>query len=160
MYIAVFGSFHYHFAKNREWVSQKQAFYTPSSQKPGKGFSKTKLFPLPPAKIPGMVFTQTSFFPPSASNDGLNDYCDLPGQLAMPLSRTPRSVNSRCRRKATPSEGSICRSERRSERSACVPERESVARGHTRRHRGIAGLALGSQFTAALRTGQTSKRTT
>ena len=45
----------------------------------------------------------------------------------------PRAIKWRKTETATPSEGSTCRSERKSERSACVPERESVSRGHTKR---------------------------
>ncbi len=50
-----------------------------------------------------------------------------------PVCAFPRAIKWRKTETATPSEGSTYRSERRSERSVCVPERESVNRGHTKR---------------------------
>ena len=59
---------------------------------------------------------------------------DRPGVLVpWPVCAFPRAIKWRKTETATPSEGSTYRSERRSERSVCVPERESVNRGHTKR---------------------------
>ena len=112
MAFAESGRFHSSLPKTQEWFLIKQSFSTPALQNSGNGFHSNKLPP------------------PSAPNDGLNDYCDLPGQLAMPLRRTPRSVNSRCRRKATPSEGSTYRSEPVERSRMCPREGERSPRAY------------------------------
>ena len=179
MCFEVFASFHSHFPKTREWflqktsyihslspeirewVLQKQAFCTPSCQILRNGFSKIKSFPLPPAKTPGMDFTQTSFLHPPRRMLAL---CALlrPARtcLAMPLRWTPRSVNSRCRRKATPSEGSTYRSEPVERSRMCPREGERSPRAYKEAQGASRDWTASLRLTAALRTGQTSKRTT
>ena len=70
-----------------------------------------------------------------------------------PVCAFPRAIKWRKTETATPSEGSTYRSERRSERSVCVPERESVNRGLTKRRIQAGGAANSSPGEQARRGG-------
>ncbi len=114
----------------------------------------------PSAAIPDLIFIprplsifrppqNLAFWPFASSGNRINLLCGASRFHAAPPRRAcspgdelaglrawmrlPRAIKWRKTETATPSEGSTCRSERRSECSVCVTERESVNRGHTKR---------------------------
>ena len=123
-------SFHSLYPKIKEWLLQNLAVSIPACQKLRNGFYPNNLFPPPPAKIPGMVFTQTNF-------STLRVECRPSMMVGVgwpagrcPLRRTPRAVNDRCHRKATPSEGSTYRSEPVERSRMCPREGERSPRAY------------------------------
>ena len=115
--------FHSLFFEIREWLLQNPAVSIPACQKPRNGFFPNKQFPFSgPAQgrrdqlrgdvCPGRraAFGECVGLTGRSAASGSTRLAARPS-LAMPLRRTPRAVNDRCRRKATPSEGSTDRSE-------------------------------------------------
>ena len=121
---------------------------TPFLEKHMSVFCTFRQFPLPLPKNPGVALTKTSLFhsrqpksgewiSPKQASSTLRVEC-WPSVIvdagmvgpAMPLRRTPRSVNSRCRRKATPSEGSTYRSEPVERSRMCPREGERSPRAY------------------------------
>ena len=76
----------------------------------GMAFAKTILsHPRPPK--PWNAFRQNKLLPPSVPRNSAPFPLGSPFGGRCPVRRTPRAMNSRCRRRATPSEGGAYRSE-------------------------------------------------